>query len=68
MDEADGALGHGVVLVVKRRQDAGQVTQRRNLVGQLGLRAEETHCRRGDRLQGLTLQDDRDVSEKCDAA
>lgn len=38
--EADGALGHGVVLVVERGQDARQVAQRRNLIGQLRLRAE----------------------------
>lgn len=56
VDEADGALGNGVVLVVECRQDAGEVTQRGDLVAQLGLRAEQTHRRRGNRLQGFTLE------------
>lgn len=57
MEEADGALGHAVVLVVECCQDPRQVTQRRNLVGQLALCAEQTHCCGGNRLQGLTLQE-----------
>ncbi|KAF3836307.1 hypothetical protein F7725_028865 [Dissostichus mawsoni] len=56
MYEADGALGYGVVLVAQCCQDARQVSQRRNLVSQLALRAEQTHCCRGNCLQGLTLQ------------
>lgn len=56
MDEADGALGHGIVLVVECCQDPRQVAQRRDLVGQLALCAEQTNCRGGNRLQGLTLQ------------
>lgn len=64
MDEADGALGHGVVLVVECCKDPGQVTQRRNLVSQLALRAEQTHRCCGDRLQGLTLHDIKGVGNK----
>lgn len=55
VDEADGALGHGVVLVGQCSQDARQVAQGRDLVTQLGLCAEQTHRRRGNCLQGLTL-------------
>ena len=61
MQQADGALGDGVVAVVERGQDARQVAQRRDLVGQLALRAEQTHCCRGNRLQGLSLQGSGDV-------
>ena len=61
MQQADGALGDGVVAVVERGQDARQVAQRRHLVGQLALRAEQTHCCRGNRLQGLPLQETADV-------
>lgn len=64
MDDADGALGDGVVLVVERRYDARKVTQRRNLVSQLALRAEQADGCRGNRLQGLTLHGDPHVSEK----
>lgn len=57
VDEADGVLGHGVVLVVECCQDTRQVTQRGHLVGQLALGAEQTDCCRGNRLQGLALQE-----------
>lgn len=67
MDEPDGALGHGVVLVVERRQDPRQVTQRGNLVGQLALCAEQTNCCCGNRLQGFTLQDTRDDGDRGEA-
>lgn len=59
MNEADGALGHGVVLVVEGGQDPGQVAQGRDLIGQLGLSAEQAHCRRGYRFQGLALRQTR---------
>ncbi len=68
MDETDGALGHGVVLVVECCQDARQVTQRRNLVGQLALRAEQTYCCRGNCLQGLTLQETSEMSGRSESA
>lgn len=64
MDEPDGALGHGVVLVVECRQDPRQVTQRGNLVGQLALRAEQTNCCGGNCLQGFTLQETRDDQDR----
>ncbi|KAG9355931.1 hypothetical protein JZ751_000775 [Albula glossodonta] len=57
VDETDAALVHGVVLVAERCQDAGHVAQGWDLVSHLGLSAEETHRRRGNRLQGLTLDD-----------
>lgn len=64
VQQADGALGHGVVLVVESGQDARQVAQRRDLVGQLALAAEQTHGGRGDRLQSFALQGD----QRCEAA
>lgn len=57
MDEADGALRHSIVFVVERCQDARQVTQRGNLVGQMALGAEKANGRRGNCLQALTLQE-----------
>lgn len=57
MDEADGALRHGVVFVVERCQDARQVTQRGNLVSQMALGTEKANSRRGDCLQSLTLEE-----------
>lgn len=50
MDDADGALGDGVVLVVERCYDARKVTQGWNLVSQLALRAEQADGCRGNRL------------------
>lgn len=57
MEQADGALGHSVVLVVECCQDPRQVTKRRDLVGQLALGAEQTNCGCGDCLQSFTLQE-----------
>lgn len=60
MKEANGALGHAVVLVVQCCQDPRQVTQRGNLVGQLALCAEQAYCCGGDSLQSLPLKEIRD--------
>lgn len=59
MEQTDGALGYGVVLVVECCQDPRQMTQRRNLVGQLALSAKQTNCCCGNCLQGLTLEESR---------
>lgn len=65
MEQTDGALGYSVVLVVECCQDPRQMTQRRNLVSQLALSAEQTNCRCGNCLQGLTLEESRkDKKEK----
>lgn len=56
MEQTHGALRYSVVLVVECCQDPRQMTQRRNLVGQLALSAEQTNCCRGNCLQGLTLE------------
>lgn len=62
MDETDGALRYSIVLVVQCCQDARQVAQRRNLVSQLALCAEQTHGCCGNGLQRLTLKKTRDVN------
>lgn len=55
MEQADGAPGDSVVLVVECCQDPRQVTKRRDLVGQLALSAEQTNCCSCNCLQGVTL-------------
>lgn len=62
MDNTDGALRYGIVLVVQCCQDARQVAERRNLVSQLALCAEQTYCCCGYSLQRLTLKKTGDVT------